>query len=201
MEYIAALIALAATCLGICGETWNKKGRGFRKVTALGYATLVLATGACSVAVFQVRSARSTEISRGNEAVEILADTAQQIVTGIMSERAMQPVNTIEQSCEDLTRRLNLLGARLGRILDLYRDVLPDRARKSGWQIHVVTTELASQTTIPGLAEDYLRGLDSHLRELFSSLNLPAGHSRLPDERLDKYVLDFVGPWPDPSLK
>jgi hypothetical protein len=203
MEYVATLIALAATCLGVCGDTHHRQRRGLRRITFVGYAALVLAAGACAVSMVTIRAVRSTEALRRTEAAEVLADTADQIVSAVtvMSARSKQPRKSKKQVSQELKDLLNQRGARLGDVIALYRDLLPDKARTVGWKLHVATTERADQAVTPSTAREYLRGIDALTRELDASLSLTQRRSPLSEIKLEDYTLDFNNLWPDLDLR
>ncbi len=79
MEYISPLIALIATILGISGDTKNKDANGWRRITRVGYVSLLIAASACVLSIWQIRSARIEHEARKNEAAQLLSVTTEGI--------------------------------------------------------------------------------------------------------------------------
>jgi hypothetical protein len=72
-------------------------------------------------------------------------------------------------TAKQLKDRLATMGHHIGRLVELYRDVVPGPARKAAVEIELATTERSNQLEQQGFAREYLRWLDKEIRELIGS--------------------------------
>jgi hypothetical protein len=141
MEYVAAIIAVLATCVGVVGETRNKEERGIRKITKVGYVALALALAAFIVSAVQTHSLRSIQLVRRADAREVLLDAIDQTASPIYWSNIIKMDYGLEKADAETEKRLTAIGERINHILQIYGDTIPEAARKISLRIAVEITE------------------------------------------------------------
>jgi len=201
MEYIASTIALLATCVGVIGGNPKKNARNPWLLTPIGWIALTLALAAFAVSVVQTYSARSSEALRRLDANEVLLDAAGQVAMAIYSGSSFHIMFPLDEAVAHTESRLKEVGGRIDRILRVYGDAIPERARKPALSIAQNVTENANLIGNRYASAGYLSTLDAQLRELAMSLDGSRIREVIPSPLRD-YKFDFDKPGPrDPRLK
>src|SRR5258706_8703569 len=66
-EYGAPLLAFIAALIALRGGTWNKRAKGIRRITRMGWFTLSLALLSCAVTIGQVYQDRAKSSALASE--------------------------------------------------------------------------------------------------------------------------------------
>ena len=84
-QFLPLLISFAATLVGITGNTWDKRKRGWRKLTIMGRLVVVLAFASLAVATIQARQAVLDREAQGKKD-DLLRDMAREDVLGAIDQ-------------------------------------------------------------------------------------------------------------------
>ena len=179
MEYLAATIAVLATCVGVMGETRNKDGRGLRRLTPLGYAALGLALAAFVVSVAQTSATKADLATRRADADLALLDAADEVVGAIGTGLLTKAVGGLDEAISDTEKRLQVIGARFSRVIESSGDSLSEDVRKVALKIAFALTDNFAQIGNKSFAADYLKALDADIRELDKAVLETTSHSSI----------------------
>ncbi len=162
LAYLLPVIAFAATCIALRGDTWNSRHRGLRKLTVTGYLALGIGVVGLVASLLQVRaSARDRQLRRSdahNAVLHVVREMEGQLAWAKLAEHmtggTVAAISALQHDHEQL-------GQRLEAILQLYADILSTSERSLGLDLRIALVEGPRLFPQPVLARLHLQHLDS----------------------------------------
>jgi hypothetical protein len=107
LEVAPLVIALAATIVGIVGNTWDKRKRGWRKLTTTGRLVVILAIASFGVSAYQARQAAHVREDQARKEDLLRALAREDVVQAI--EQLVDPFERVidqDEAADVIDRRL-----------------------------------------------------------------------------------------------